>query len=151
MKKTKDEVLKEFEEFDLKLDYSIDFLLQLASTNSDKYLPLDYSIKSLNRLEDLYEDYLNEIVGKEVSNTDMVNWIAAYMGICLVKEFGGGIWEVELDEKLINYGLPGIYKIPGLAESYGWCPYIAIRNFGMNRRNGIFTSSIMSHHEWINK
>ena len=130
---TKEEAIKSFEEFDLELDFYIDFLNQFASQSGDKYFPLDHSMDSLTNLENLYRDFLNEEIGRDIPSGNMDWWLEAYLGISLIKEFDGGHWKVELDENLVNFGMPGVCEIPGLAESYSWCPFVVLNNFKINK------------------
>lgn len=150
---SKEQLIEKFETFDLEIEIKLDLLIRyVEDLKNPKYLPLDYSFESLDRIESVFRDILNNVITCDLDTNSFGTSVARYLGEVLRKNLGGK-WKLELREnpKLINYGYPGISEIPGLAIQYNWCPFIVVNNFRIDKKKGLFKDSVISHLDWIKK
>jgi hypothetical protein len=131
--------LDRFEQFLFEMD---DVLEQFLAAASSAGFDLDYSLSSLESLE---EYILGELT--ESGNSELVkNRAARYLGELFRKNVGGR-WQLCLkNPKYLYYKLP---VIVGHADRpIEFCPIQVIRNFIRMKRRGMLRTAVESHLEF---
>lgn len=109
----------------------------------------DHSTASMEKIEAFYLDKVLRGGLHEAIKPEIDKWLAAYLGETLRHRMGGGKWNVFDDaEKQAFFGLPGVFDLPGLPGTYGWCPYIPILDLSKKPEEGIFEAAMAYHMNW---
>lgn len=139
------EINEEFDDFIFAMDDALEYLIDyVKSLNQQFFLPLDYSLSSLDKIERVYVGILEGRYEIQIDLDLMRTRIVRYLGEVFVKNINGN-WKLVVDTKDLDYGIPGIGDINGLDSDYIWSPYRIVKNFESHREKGTFKTSVESH------
>lgn len=103
----------------------------------------DFTIDSLDKVEGFLYEQLENYTIELFPEGKLIENISTYMGEIIIRKLNGH-WELERNEKDIDFGYPIVQGLDGLPEDFGWCPIQVVFNFRRKKKIGLLKRATKS-------